>query len=426
MRAVAVPAAQGQAGQILLFTALIMTVLIGMVGLALDYGFGAMAQRQEQNAVDAAALGAAYEIGTGATEASALSMAQLLAQKHGFSSPELTLTFLDSNGAATSTASQVATVKASLTHQTPTVFLRVLKINSQTESAQGAASVGGAAGACVLCVLDGNATAALAFWNMNSVTVTGGGVAVNSSSAFAAILAQLNTVTTPSFSVVGNYLAFGYNQITPMPQAGAKAVADPLIKAPVPACPSGNPYNQASVTLGNAGSVTAKPGTYTYLTITNANSATLNPGVYCIAGGGLSISDVSSLTAHGVLIYLTCGLYPSPSACQPHQTGAALTISDLSSASFSGLTSGTDQGILIFADRNNIATHSFSQFGVNTFSGTIYAPAGQVTFDNFSSASAINSMIVADTFWVTQSNNFNLAYTASQNYAVGAPPALIQ
>lgn len=403
-----------------------MTVLIGMVGLALDYGFGAMAQRQAQNAVDAAALGGAYEVGTGATESSALAMAQLLVQKHGFASSELTLAFVDSNGAATSNAAQVATVRANLTHQTPTVFLRVLKITSQTESAQSAASVGGSSGSCVLCVLDGTASAALVLGNLNAASVTGGGVAVNSNSSLAAVLWQFNTVTTASFDVVGNYLAFGYNKLSPMPRAGATAVADPLIKASVPSCPSGNPYNQPSVTLSNAGSVAAKPGTYTYLTVSNVSSATLNPGVYCVAGGGLSISNLSSLTANGVLIYLTCGAYPSPSACQPHQTGAGLTLSNVSGASLSGLTSGPDQGILIFADRNNIATESFSQFSGSAFSGTIYAPAGRVEFDAFSSARPMSSMIIADTLWVTQTNDFSVAYTAALNYPIGGLPALTQ
>ena len=39
-------------------------------------------------------------------------------------------------------------------------------------------TVGGSSGGCVLCVLDGSAFSALALWNLNDVTVTGGGVAV--------------------------------------------------------------------------------------------------------------------------------------------------------------------------------------------------------------------------------------------------------
>lgn len=58
-------AACGESGQAIVLIALILTCLLGMAGLAIDYGNWMLNKREVQNAADAAALAAAAKAPAG-------------------------------------------------------------------------------------------------------------------------------------------------------------------------------------------------------------------------------------------------------------------------------------------------------------------------------------------------------------------------
>lgn len=75
---------QDERGQILVLVVLLTTVMLGVVGLAIDSGFHYVARRQLQNAADQATLAAAYELQYGGAYADAASAALENAAANGY------------------------------------------------------------------------------------------------------------------------------------------------------------------------------------------------------------------------------------------------------------------------------------------------------------------------------------------------------
>lgn len=133
-------AAAGRRGNVMLLTALLMTVLLGCVGLTFDVGKLTDRYRQAQNAADAAALGAAYAVSTGSSESTATATARLLVRLHNLPTTDLTLTYLGADGAVTTTATAVTTVTAVIQDTFPTTFMQVLGVRTRWVSARAKAS----------------------------------------------------------------------------------------------------------------------------------------------------------------------------------------------------------------------------------------------------------------------------------------------
>ncbi len=75
-----------------------LTAILGFAGLVLDYGQAAAKHRQVQNAADAAAQAAAYQIYAGNSEATATTSADLVMQQYGYTASNVTqLSYLDSS-----------------------------------------------------------------------------------------------------------------------------------------------------------------------------------------------------------------------------------------------------------------------------------------------------------------------------------------
>ncbi|MCH7699523.1 MAG: hypothetical protein IH865_11355 [Chloroflexi bacterium] len=75
---------QDERGQILILVVLLTTVMLGVVGLAIDTGFHYVARRQLQNAADQATLAAAYEMQYESNDAAAITAALDNAAANGF------------------------------------------------------------------------------------------------------------------------------------------------------------------------------------------------------------------------------------------------------------------------------------------------------------------------------------------------------
>jgi len=71
-------------GQVLVLSAMIVTLLLGMVGLIVDGGFYYGQRRQAQNSADEAARAAAYELAFGGDESDAIAAAYAYAAANGF------------------------------------------------------------------------------------------------------------------------------------------------------------------------------------------------------------------------------------------------------------------------------------------------------------------------------------------------------
>jgi Flp pilus assembly protein TadG len=271
-------------------------------------------------------------------------------------------------------------------------------------------------------------------------------------------------------------------QFSPPPVAGngtqfpdPLAYLDPPTGITTPGTASSDPNNYCSSgpppscnVTGN-GSVTVTPGVWKDLTVSGSGSLTLQPGAYVITGSlqltgtpGSSDSGTSTgtVTGHGVTLFFGCPSASAPywaacpngggvagqkgnSSCPNDCTGAAstsgcpntcspggfLNLQSAASGSFSltALTAGTDQGLLVFFDRNNYVqrpgegetneTFNIEIIGGSrdTLDGTIYAERSNQWIASGSTAFSANSCIIVNSLGVYGPKNFTLSCTPQYN-----------
>lgn len=413
----------GEEGQALIFVAMLMTGLMLFTGLVIDYGRGAVKHRDAQNAADAAALDAAYQIYAAQSEGTATTQAQSIVTKHGFPSSDLTtLTFLNGGGQPTIDASAVKSVNAVVTDTFPTLLMRLVGLSSTTVNAAASAVVSaGGSGPCAICVLDPHATDAFEQIGHATTTVTGGGVVVNSDASEAAFLQGNTNVVADSVGIVGNYGTRGPGSFSPNPVTGTTPIPDPLANVPVPTCPSGNPTGQGDY----SGSGTISPGTYTSISAGGNSGLTLSPGVYCITGN-LGGGGTAQFNGNGVMLYFTCGTYVSPTACTPGQTGAGFQMTGTPNYNITAPTSGPYQGLSIFYDRNNVASFGLKGDAGDSLTGTIYAKSAAMNFVGNAQMSQLDSRIIVGTLYLQGNADLADSYTYAANYQRATLPALSQ
>ncbi|MDQ2745588.1 MAG: pilus assembly protein TadG-related protein [Chloroflexota bacterium] len=418
------PGCNGEEGQALIFVAMLMTVLMLFTGLVIDYGRGAVKHRDAQNAADAAALDAAYQIYAAQSEGTATTQAQSIVSKHGFPSSDLTtLTFLNGGGQPTIDASAVKSVNAVVTDTFPTLLMRLVGLSSTTVNAAASAVVSASgSGPCAICVMEPHA--AHAFEQIGHATTTvngGGGVVVNSDATQAAFLQGNTHVTADSVGIVGNYGTRGPASFSPNPVTGITLIPDPLANVPVPTCPSGNPTGQGAY----SGSGTISPGTYTSISAGGNSGLTLSPGVYCITGsvGG---GGTGQFNGNGVMLYFTCGTYVSPTACTPGQTGAGFQMTGTPNYNITAPTSGPYQGLSIFYDRNNVASFGLKGDAGDSLTGTIYAKSAAMNFVGNAHMSQLDSRIIVGTLYLQGNAGLADSYNYAANYQRATLPALSQ
>ena len=267
-------------------------------------------------------------------------------------------------------------------------------------------------GPCAICVLGPG----FAFDGQNGdITVTGGGVVVNAdpSTGYAAYLNPNGHVRVTAAEGIGGPGA-------PSKWYGAGFDPDPITKAPVddplaalPMCPNAAcPTNAAT-----ASTYTLNPGVYTSIT----GSHKLNPGTYVIKTEvRLSGNDV--LIGNGVTLFFACSNYPNPCSdlSAGNRDGARIRATGNGAVLLTAPTSGTYQGLTIFADRENTSTFTFRGNGTNengsaeASSGTLYMKSG--TLDLRGNGYTLASQII--TGQMTMQGNpsgINVFYDLSKN-----------
>lgn len=128
-------ARRAQQGQVILFAALILPVLLGMTALAIDVGGYADDKRTLQNAADAIALAAAHDMCTPdphscSDTSAATTAANAYAQRNNIDTSKMTVTFLGGNTAPK--------VRVTITTNHRFAFIRILGVNSKDVSATAA------------------------------------------------------------------------------------------------------------------------------------------------------------------------------------------------------------------------------------------------------------------------------------------------
>jgi len=398
---------RGQRGQSLVLAALLITALMGFVGLVVDGGEAANEQQIVRSAADGAALAGAYSISKGSTIAAATTLAGQVLVAVPLPAGDLTMTYLDSGGVVTAVAASVAKVRAAVVDNHPTYFVKALGVPTVQLTATAEANVpvaSGVAAACGLCGMGAAGTQTLTVGDTTSITITGGPVQVNSDTQF---FDNNSTFTAPSIVFGGNNTNKGNNvSITPAPVIGA-AIPDPLSAIPVPAL-----AGATTAFTAPAGASTLPPGRYSTVTVPFGATLTLNPGTFVITTR-LNITG-GTVNGAGVTLFFGCASYPT--ACLVGQFGGHVTMSS-GSLTLSPPASGTYFGLTVFADRNNVAANTFSSDTV-IVTGTWYTLKQPLSDDTDGDSPDFGQLIVAS-FTTAKNQVIEIIRSASNSYGTG-------
>jgi len=386
-----------------------LSLLLGMLGLAVDVGWAYYRQQAAQAAADAGAAAAARAAVTsapsgptctGAVWCGAATNCPATAVASPSTNFDNACMLAAANGFTTSGIDTVS-VQAGVSSPVPTVsgpapgYWVVVRVKEALPAlfaaafARGGLSPGATATAGAFanpggddCMYILDPTAADAFQASNGAAVTAAcGIYVDSNNASAAMFVTGGAaITAPTIDVVGGVSKTQGGTTSVNPSTGAASAADPFKSLPSPT-PAGS-CQSGDFSAYQTSAYTASPGTYCGITVGNNMALQMSPGTYIIDGGYFGIQSGTVTASGGVLIYLT--------------NGATVDIANGASVTLSAETSGAYAGVLFYQDRS-MASPAASTFagGANMkLTGSLYFPHGTLNVNNGSTSSTM--AIVAD------------------------------
>lgn len=428
---------RGDEGQTTVFFAVMMTVIIALVGLSVDFGNLCFTENRLHMAAEAAALGGALELGPcfGANNCSAMQTAATSAlNENGLTGSVLTtncgtvsnstLTLLLNNppcytGSTDPNNGKSKYVEAVVSMKTPTYFVRLIGFSTVSLSAR-AEAVRTANPNCIY-ALDQSGPNAITVSILASLTATCG-VVDESSASGAFSCALLSTVNVPNMKITGGMLNLLCN-VSPTPRTNVPLPnpVDPLASLPKPtvlSCGSSvvSPFHGSANPLILVGPAVLYPDAAYCggITVGPLANVTFMPGTYVIRSGGLlglqggmSFDLLSNVTGNGVTFYN----YGPVGGINFIASSITLGHSTLTAP-----TSGTYAGILFFQDPGD--TSSAVILGSSStnviVTGAFYFPTAQVTCA-VSGSTTYNILVAKDITFAALSFPFGSLNTTSFN-----------
>ncbi len=411
-----------EGGQALILIAIVTLGMIFAVGLAIDAGQLFNGRRTAQEAADAAAFGGATALYQNGTPAQATDAATADAARNGYAT----------NVPTSGTAVIVTTPPTSGSYAGNPLCVQVVistpvrtslvpqEAGVTTVRATGTGcSVSSSFGYAVMATDQACDSGTVALSSNGSLTITGGGIEINSCSPIAG-QSSVTISLQPGYytDVVGNV---DVSSSFPNLRTGRAVQPDPFAGLPKPSTNGLPTYSPACAPTIN------QPGIYTTSFSSNCEYV-FAPGTYVLANGGFNLTGNSSAcTGHacatptadgGVFFFLTNANYPaSGGSC------ASFKLEGGNVSTLSAPTGGTYQGMLIWQD--GVCTNPLSIGGgaAITMTGSIYAPGAAVT-GNGNGAIVNASQIIAKKV-DTQGANFTIVYSNAITYH-GKVPALVE
>lgn len=380
-------------GQVLPLVALTLTGLFGFSGLAVDVGFWEYQENAQQTATDAAAMGAAQELGykgcPNTTEATAT--AQQDAASNGYSSNGSINVIVNVqnppasgaySGSPCAVYVQISTAKVS------SWFSRLFGFgNGATITTQAVATLTSNAAGCIYMLQTSQNT------NFNGSTVNTPHCAIllNGSANFLSSkvdAAMIGEVNYSGSNNSGTFTQASPQQILP--------VADPCMEISGCAYLTNNPPSTSPCNGSYSGNGTLSPGCYKDLNL-NGATVTFSTGTYVFTGG--PNLNGANITANGATIYI------------PAST--IINFNKVSSLTLAPPSTGNTAGVSYYQVKSNSADVNFN--GASTVaSGLIYAPSSQINYNNSSNVYTVLVGAFA-----------NLNLSAGSDFATPAPGAAI-
>jgi Flp pilus assembly protein TadG len=417
-----------RSGKTLVLFALLLPLLLGMVGLALDSGLLLATHRQTQNAADAAATAAAMDLINGNSTTVAKATGHTYVETYNKMSGAAVTVNIPPNSGPHAGAGNTNYAEAIVTYPYSTSFVQLLGV-SKSHSVTARAVAGYRLSAPVEGVMtlqqspsggkglsvSGGATLTVAGPIVDNATDSEQALDVAGGSVVTATRITVSGGSDASSSTVQNYPS---GSLTPSTNTGVN-YADPLAYLAVPSINSGPVTNTnygtlsgspltlqstaspQDVTVNNGQTVTLQPGIYQSITVQGGGTATFASGIYVLAGGGLTISGTSTVTGSGVMFYNTANIYNVDTGVDDmYASYGAINLSGGSGFNLRGISDSSSPyyGMLVFQDRSNTQKLTVSGGSSAQTAGTWYAPTAEVDVSGgatYNSQFLVGSMIVS-------------------------------
>lgn len=366
-------------GAILILSAIVVFVLAGFLGLALDAAYMYFHKRAMQTAADAAAYAGALERLRG--NSGAVYAAKVDASMNGFADGvngvQVTVNVPPASGSQAGNANFVEVI---ISDDQPTWFMRALRFNSMNVKARAVAGLGNTGNGCVYALNQDLSNSNNGFF-VNGTTDSQFSCGVFSNAHFRSVGGAC--VVTPAVSFTGDYENHNsYGECGPKGMSKGVPVVDPLkgrFSVPSGSCTA----NNFRVNKGDV--VVISPGVYCGgISISGTvDQVVFSPGVYVLRDGGLSINGGMTVTGTDVTFFNTFTASAKYGPIDMHGSGLV---------TLTAPTSGPYAGLLFYQDprvswrANNGSTVAGSVDSV--FQGMIYFPTTDLTFSGNSSIGA--------------------------------------
>jgi len=397
-------------GQALILIALAIVGLLGMTALAVDGGNAYAERRRAQNAADTSALDAALaKVRGGNLYSEGLERAASNAYVDddpgvGSSHPKVNVEIY-SGPISGPYQNNDEYVQVIITATIPTYFGRVIGISEITNKVE---AVARAKPAQYLPIAFGNAIVSLSQHDCKAIMyqgnadtlIVGGGLFDNSDCADSAFFNNSNAgaLTAPCLQSVGGitYKSGSINIPAGCVTSGVSTL--PGMVYPNPTCSSPATVN------GN----TMSSGSYSGNKFPPNGVDTLEPGIYCVdANNGFVVNGGETLTGSNVVIVMNSG---------------NVSINGGATVNLDAPDSGPYEDLLIFMPESNAGTMTINGNSSSTFTGTILAPAADVTIDGTGSTTGFHSQVIGYTVDISGTSNMNIYYSDDDNINLPVPP----
>ena len=385
-------------GQVLVLTALCMTILFGFMAFAIDVGLLFNDKRKLQNAADAAATSAAIDYMFNTSQTTATAAAKSAVTANQISNGTVTVNYAPN--ITTPYHNTTDYIEVIITQPDPTFFMGMFNHKTVTVGARAVAGLPGRGNACVI-VLNPTASGALQLQGSFDVSADNCGVVVDSSSPSAIqFTGGGGSLTAGYVSVVG-----GANGQTgdsnPAPVTGAAPVTNPFpsLTGPTPStdCTAANTNStitlKSTTVLKTANNITCFTGS----NVTTSGTVTLPSGVL-VFENGVTLGGTVTSGANGTTIDVYSGSFNV-------STGSSLNLTAPTTAPVtSPSASAVPSGIALMQPASN-SSQIQVQFGSSygTFDGIIFAPTAQLYLQDSggdkSGGVTLTTDVIVDTFY---------------------------
>ena len=409
----------GRRGSVAIQIGILMTILIGMAGLGTEIPYLMFKQRQMQTAADSAALSAGVALARGYpfVDTEAKGVAAALGFVKGSGDTAVTVNNPPLSGSYTTNSSAIEVIITQPQTLKLAGLLGVSLYNLTARSVALAGSSGG--GYCILAtdpIGQGWSVSGVGLWGGVTLTMTGCGMAVNSSGSGALTLNSGGTLNAPLVSIVGQLNnVWSTVNVTSLKQ-NQPAVADPYASVPMPSS-TGCDYDGF---WASGSQLTISPGRYCNgLAIAGGYTWTMQPGIYYIKSGQFNVAGGASITGTGVTIVLT--------AMDGTSNYATFSITNGTTLTFSAPTSGQAAGILFFGDRAAPSSNTNFLSGITTanFQGAIYIPTQTMNYGGWPGIQGCQQLIAWHIDDYIVNLPFNGTCTGTGMKTIGASSTLL-